>query len=1247
MGVVGEIDRLAIAAWAPAGLGGGYVATGTYAGAIDPSFTSGASLELLSVDVQTSRLAVSTDCKTSEKFCSLSWSYPLRTNPAGLIAGGLNDGTVRVWDAAALLRSPKSTDDEDKGVVFGGTAFEKKHEGAVRCLDFNPFSSHLLASGGTDTKLLVWDLSNPGSGPSIRPPGAQQKSAGPSDEVTALRWNRRVQHILGSGTAAGVLRIWDLKQRRQVISIPSPGSRMRCSGIHWHPEIATQVLVTCDQDNGFGALLWDLRSPAQPVKSFDQFASRGVTSGSWCTHDSEMILLATRDPRNVIVSSVTGEILCELQSHPAPNFDVQWSPRIPGMYLQSSIDGRLTVKSLLTADASRSVSVETANALAESFGEMASGFESGMSIQSPRVQGEERKAVSISRPPKWLNRPASISFGATGYYASVSSANGSSITVAPTPNHHEGLRESVSSLDAILIDVSAADPKPAEALCQEAIKNVESKDDTMGYEVLCCLMQKNSRKSILKYLGYDASTSPSDVSSLSEVYGLPLSSPLASPTRTDLANFDRESEIAKGNILDDTPTASEPFVTNKMEITGPAPWDDVGDNHADSILDEDDSNTATGNGHASVAKSVEMNGLAKNEFEGLSDAAMNAAIRKALVVGNLEKAVKACLHVGRVSDALVIAQAGGPNLWHTAQSHYLDSLEAKEGGNVISAIAGPQSKMEEFMRSVDNEGKDTWKEALALILTYVPGKDLADTCTALGQRLLLSGHNGPSLVCFLCAGNTKMAISTWMKNRPLSGTTASAARSRVQLLTALVRKVRLISAATLLGLGEQNIGTVRALDEMSGKVLCEFGGLLLLQGEVDLAVTYLSNLDKDVSGIYGSAGDLHAKAYTAQTSTPDSRSQTQYQSSYGQGAAEFDSYASGQNYPSPVQVPSQNWNYQSPAAGNIHGRMASSTGPPLPPPTAPLAPPAMQQPAYTTTASNSDRSVYNPSFYENAPSYDRNAYTAPAPPTPAPATAPVPPPISSQNVPPPVIPSFPMAQAPPGPATIAPSYQTMAPPQRMQPIQPMQRHIGTTGSTMSQSMPQAMPLPPPPPPTDTAMPTSYHQKAKLGSGHSLPPSAEIAVAEQKRQKPLSVSSTPGGPPRRSHSSSSSLSSIGNEPSAFLDKADIGSVPAEQQVIVKSLRGAFMYAAKRNNTLRYRKKMEDVNKKLGRLVFALAKGMIDQEVIPHLIKVGQFIEKANYESASAVVSTLTRQYWDNNSQWIQALKRLIDSVLTGR
>lgn len=1244
MGVVGEIDRLAISAWAPAGLGGGYVACGTYAGAIDPSFASSASLELLSVDIQNSRLSVATECKTSEKFSSLAWGYPLRAHPAGLIAGGLNDGTVRIWDAATLLRSPKSgPDNEERAVVFGGSKFPKQHDKAVQGVCFNPRSPHMLASGGADAKILVWDLSNPSQGPSLRAPGAQQLPSGPSEEVSAIQWNLRVAHILGSGTASGVLRVWDLKQRRQVISIPSPNSRMRCSGIHWHPEIATQVLTTCDQDNGYGALLWDLRSPSQPIVNFSDFAPRGVSSASWCPQDSEMILFATRESRNIIVSSSTGKISCNLESSASPCFDLQWSPRIPGMYLTASIDGRLSVKSLLTAESARSVSVETANALAESFGEMATGFESGLAEQSPRIQTKQTKANNMVRPPKWLCRPASIAFASSGHYASFSKSSDRSVTIAPHRLSLTEFRESLSKLEDSLNRLSSDDLSPAENLCRELAKNAELKEDVMGFEVLRCLLRKNSRQELLGYLGYSASDQrETEPGKLSNACGLLQSDPIQFPVRTSSPTLSANG-LATKEVRGDGIPVPAPSVS---AISGPAPWDDVGNDHTENILDDDTGNLNTGNGDSSndISASDADVGNSHLNFEGMSEASLSTLIRKSIVVGDLKKAVEGCLFVGRTSEALVLAQAGGPALWHQAQSHYLASLEAQDSRNVVAAVTGPVSKMLDFLTTVDGQSKDAWKEALAIVLTYVPGNELSEKCTALGQCLLLDGREGPALVCFLCAGNTEMAINVWKSDPPSTNNAVSASQVRIESLTSLAQKVRLVTVTSLVGLGESDISSIRALDKLSAAVLCEVGGLLALSGNLEAAIPYLTNLSPDSCGTYGSAGDILSMV-SSSLSSSQFAGNTQFMPNNQDGIA-FNENAGYSGYSEQYHnspAPTSDWSQRS------HGGV-------IPPPVPVPASPSVDPPTYSSQSQTTSRTTFDP--YANAPSYGAAGYAPPPlPAAPAPTGGYAPPP-SMPSVPasttpstfaPPALAAVPAPVAAPlnssapqvqphassTPTGPAPSYPSVSP---MQPLQTLHQQ---------QQPMQPMPPPPPPPTSDAPLPTSYHVKARPGDGKSLPPSAEVAVFEERRSKQAVVSGAPSGLPRRSHSSSSSLSSVGNEPSPHLDKTDPNSVPVDQQVIVKSLRGAYSYAVKRNNSMMYRKKMDDVNKKLGRLVLSLNKGTMEAEVIPHLIQVGQFIEKGKYDSASTVVGTLMSQHWDNNSQWIQALKRLIDCVLNGR
>jgi hypothetical protein len=74
--------------------------------------------------------------------------------PLGIIAGGMADGIINLWDAYGIV-SGKS-----EGVLLGQV---KGHKGGVNALQFNPHpaTSHLLASGASDAEVFVTDCSRP------------------------------------------------------------------------------------------------------------------------------------------------------------------------------------------------------------------------------------------------------------------------------------------------------------------------------------------------------------------------------------------------------------------------------------------------------------------------------------------------------------------------------------------------------------------------------------------------------------------------------------------------------------------------------------------------------------------------------------------------------------------------------------------------------------------------------------------------------------------------------------------------------------------------------------------------------------------------------------------------------------------------------------------------------------------------------------------------------------------------------
>ena len=72
----------------------------------------------------------------------------------------------------------------------------KFHWICFKILIYSLFKPGLLASGGSESDIWIWDL-NKASEPLT--PGSKSK---PPDDVTCVAWNRQVQHILAS-TYAG------------------------------------------------------------------------------------------------------------------------------------------------------------------------------------------------------------------------------------------------------------------------------------------------------------------------------------------------------------------------------------------------------------------------------------------------------------------------------------------------------------------------------------------------------------------------------------------------------------------------------------------------------------------------------------------------------------------------------------------------------------------------------------------------------------------------------------------------------------------------------------------------------------------------------------------------------------------------------------------------------------------------------------------------------------------------------------
>mgnify|MGYP000226313853 CR=1 FL=1 len=109
MAAMKSVGRSAMVAFAPTAPD--IVGMGTMSGAIDASFSASASLDIFKIDFSTpdTDLQLLTSFSSTEKFNRLSWgtagSAGGEAHPYGLLAGGLSDGNVCIWNPAPLIRS--------------------------------------------------------------------------------------------------------------------------------------------------------------------------------------------------------------------------------------------------------------------------------------------------------------------------------------------------------------------------------------------------------------------------------------------------------------------------------------------------------------------------------------------------------------------------------------------------------------------------------------------------------------------------------------------------------------------------------------------------------------------------------------------------------------------------------------------------------------------------------------------------------------------------------------------------------------------------------------------------------------------------------------------------------------------------------------------------------------------------------------------------------------------------------------
>ncbi|KAH9534416.1 hypothetical protein CY35_17G005100 [Sphagnum magellanicum] len=668
---------------------------------------------------------------------------------------------------------------------------------AVRGLEFNVLSPHLLASGGDDGDLYIWDISTPSSVshyPSLR--------GGVQGELSYVSWNRKVHNILASTSFSGTSVVWDLRRQKPVISFTDPTSRRRCSALQWNPDVATQLIVASDDDRSPSLQVWDLRNSVSPLKELVGH-TKGVLAMAWCPSDSSLLLSCAKDNRTLCWDTISGQVLCELPASGNWNFDVQWSPCTPGVLSTSSFDGQIGIYNIEACSRTRSN-----NSI---FGGDLSAYD---------------YSTALTKAPKWLKRPVGVSFGFGGKLVSFAPKKGAGAGGAPATSEvriHSLITEEALVKRSTKFEeaIAGGERSSLRNFCESKASAAGSEEERETWSLLKIMFEEEARVQLLTHFGFSAKpTENGDASPLED-------DTLVNEELLKLSLNDNNSPPSEDALL---PTP--PVISRLEERTLESP-DDVEDffdkletpptpTEANGPLLETPSTEEKEEAHVAEQEAdvVEVPVTTTEAGEEAADSESEAAIQQALVAGDFKAAVDHCLAANRMADALVIAGVGGATLWESTQNIYIQRTQ-KPYLKVLSAVI-----KNDLQGLVDTRPLKAWKETLALICTYAQSEDWTKLCDALGARLDAGHEPHAATWCYICAGNVEKAVDIWARTLKVR----KGSVDFVDLLQDVMEK------SVVLGLAS---GTKQVSASLE-RLVCYYAELLASQGLLDTALEYLN-----------------------------------------------------------------------------------------------------------------------------------------------------------------------------------------------------------------------------------------------------------------------------------------------------------------------------------------------------------------------------------------------------------------------
>ncbi|KAF1851864.1 uncharacterized protein K460DRAFT_362627 [Cucurbitaria berberidis CBS 394.84] len=519
-----EIPRTATFAWSP-GSTQPLIATGTKAGAVDADFSNETQLEIWELKLdegdQGVELQPVASVNVESRFNDIAWSQPSEQYPRGIIAGALDSGALVLWDADKLHTGASDAQIEQIS----------KHTGPIQAIQFNPFRPYILASAGAKGELFIHDLDDESKSFRLGKAGANP------DEYTTLDWNKKVAHILATGSSGGFVTVWDVKGKKENLTLNHFG-RKTVSAVSWDPDVPTRLVTAIPTDQNPLVLVWDLRNTNAPEKTL-QAHDQGVLSLSWCAQDSNILLSCGKDNRTIAWNPHSGEQLGEFPVVTNWTFQTRFNPSNPNFLATASFDGKIAVQTLQNTGATTNQTKAATQA------------PEGEDFFAQTHAEPQGASFSLKTPPKWLKRRAGVAFGFGGKLVRFGIVDSKSKVTISTFAVDSDISTAGEEFD------KALEKGDLTSICESKIAKAANEEEKADWTVIETLTSKNPRSKLVEYLGFADTKEEEPVEEKKEVQ-------TNGDTDEGASFFDNATD--EGNFLSDLAASKGAKTNNPFQV---------------------------------------------------------------------------------------------------------------------------------------------------------------------------------------------------------------------------------------------------------------------------------------------------------------------------------------------------------------------------------------------------------------------------------------------------------------------------------------------------------------------------------------------------------------------------------------------------------------------------------------------------------------------------------------------------------